>query len=133
MTIHEQIKKDLTLAMKAKDDEKKNALRVLMGEFSRGDKKELSDDEVIGVIRKLVKAERETLGLSGGSGDNRYIDVLEAYLPDMASEAEIREWIAGNIDFSSYKNKMQAMKDIMNHFGARADGNQVKTILASLP
>jgi len=132
MTIHEQIKKDLMQAMKEKDEEKKNTLRVLMGEFARSDKKELSDDEVVGVIKKLVKSERETLGLSGGTGDNRYIEILEAYLPSMATEADIRVFIAEHIDFASYKNKMQAMKDIMNHFGARADGNQVKGVLMSL-
>ncbi|RJP93744.1 MAG: hypothetical protein C4518_06065 [Desulfobacteraceae bacterium] len=129
MSIHEKIKKDLMLAMKEKDEEKKNALRVMMGEFARADKKELSDDEVIGVAKKLIKSERETLGLSGGQGDNRYIEILETYLPKMASDDEIWEWVAKHIDFASYKNKMQAMKDIMNHFGARADGNQVKNIL----
>lgn len=132
MGIQEQIKKDLTLAMKEKDEEKKNTLRVLMGEFARGEKKELSDAEAVAVIKKLVKSERETLGLSGGAGDNRYIQILESYLPSMASEADIRAWIEEHIDFSAYKNKMQAMKDIMGHFGARADGNQVKAVLMSL-
>jgi len=132
MTLHEQIKKDLMLAMKEKDEGKKNTLRVLMGEFARSDKKELSDDEVINVIKKLVKSERETLRLSGAQNDNRYIEILEAYLPKMATDADIRAFIAEHIDFASYKNKMQAMKDIMNHFEARADGNQVKTILMSL-
>ncbi|MDA8404819.1 MAG: GatB/YqeY domain-containing protein [Desulfobacteraceae bacterium] len=132
MTIHEQIKKDLMLAMKEKDEEKKNTLRVLMGEFARSDKKSLFDDEVTGVIKKLIKSERETIGLSGEKGDNRYIEILETYLPRMATDADIRAWIAQHIDFASYKNKMQAMKDIMNHFGAKADGNQVKAILMSL-
>ena len=132
MTIHEQIKKDLMQAMKEKDEEKKNTLRVLMGEFARSDKKELSDDEVVGVVKKLVKSERETLGLSGAQKDNRYIEILETYLPKMATDDDVRAWIAEHIDFSAYKNKMQAMKDIMSHFGAMADGNQVKAILMSL-
>lgn len=132
MTIHEQIKKDLMLAMKEKDEEKKSTLRILMGEFARSDKKALSDDEVVGVVKKLVKSERETLGLSGAQKDNRYIEILETYLPKMATDDDIRAWIAEHIDFSTYKNKMQAMKDIMNHFGALADGNQVKAILMSL-
>ncbi|MFZ2807546.1 MAG: GatB/YqeY domain-containing protein [Desulfosalsimonadaceae bacterium] len=132
MTIHEQIKKDLMLAMKEKDEEKKSTLRILMGEFARSDKKALSDDEVIGVVKKLVKSERETLGLFGEQKDNRYIEILETYLPKMATDDDIKAWIAANIDFSAYKNKMQAMKDIMSHFGALADGNQVKAILMSL-
>ena len=132
MTIQEQIKKDLMQAMKAKDEEKKSTLRVIMGEFARGEKKELSDDEAVKVIKKLVKSERETLEQSGKQGDNRYIEILESYMPKMATDDDIVRWIAANIDFSNYKNKMQAMRDIMTHFGPSADGNRVKEILQKL-
>ena len=37
-----------------------------------------------------------------------------------------------NIDFSQYKNKMQAMGLIMQHFGAGADGNRVKAVLQDM-
>ena len=129
MTIQEQIKQDLTAAMKAKDEEKKNALRIIMGEFSRGEKKTLSDDEAVKLIKKLVKSERETLEQSGMTAANRYIEILESYLPQMADDDEIVRWITENINFADYKNKMQAMRDIMAHFGSGADGNQVKVIL----
>ena len=129
MTIQEQIKKDLMSAMKAKDEEKKNALRIIMGEFSRGEKKVLPDDEAIKLIKKLVKSERETLEQSGKTPANRYIEILESYLPKMAGSEEIVRWITENINFADYKNKMQAMRDIMAHFGSGADGNQVKEIL----
>ncbi len=128
MTIQEQIKKDLTGAMKAKDEKKKNALRVVMGEFGRTDKKEVSDEDAVRVLRKLIKSEQEVLEKKGET-ESRYIQILEGYLPDMASEEEIRAWIDANIDFSEYKNKMQAMRPIMTHFGSRADGNLVKTVL----
>jgi len=36
------MKKDLSTAIKAKDEKKKDALRVILGEFGRMDKKELS-------------------------------------------------------------------------------------------
>lgn len=132
MSIQEQIKKELLQAMKDKDDEKKSALRVIMGEFGRGEKKELSDDEAVKVIKKLIKSERETLEQSGKTGDNRYIQILESYLPKMASEEDITRWVRENIDFANYKNKMQAMRDIMAHFGSAADGSQVKEILQKL-
>ncbi len=132
MTVQEQIKKDLMLAMKEKDEEKKSALRIIMGEFGRGEKKELTDDDVVKVLKKLVKSERETLEQTGKQGDNRYIEILESYLPKMAADEDIRGWIDQNIDFSKYKNKMQAMRDIMAHFGSAADGNRVKEILQSL-
>ncbi len=132
MSIHEQIKKDLTTAMKAKDEERKSALRVILGEFARGDAKSLSDDEAVKILRKLVKSEQETLSRSGKSeSDSAYLQIVSSYLPDIADDDEIRQWIVGNIDFSKYKNKMQAMRDIMAHFGSRADGARVKMILES--
>jgi len=132
MTLQEQIKKDLMQAMKDKDDEKKNTLRVVMGEFGRAETKTLSDDAVVKIIKKLIKSERETLTQSGRPADSRYIEILESYLPKMASDNELRQWITGNIDFSQYKNKIQAMKDIMGHFGATADGSRVKKILQDM-
>ena len=128
MSIQEQIKLDLKQAMKEKDEARKSALRVVLGEFARADKKELSDDEVIAVLRKLIKSERETIEKSGG-GDTAFIASLESYLPQMADEAEIRSWIEANVDFSKYKNNMQAMREIMAHFGSRAEGNTVKSVL----
>lgn len=132
MTLQEQIKKDLVQAMKDKDDEKKGTLRVVMGEFARAATKVLSDDEVMKIMKKLVKSERETLEQSGRTGASRYIDILESYLPKSASDDVLCQWIAENIDFSKYKNKMQAMKDIMGHFGSAADGSRVKEILQKM-
>ena len=132
MTLQEQIKKDLMQAMKARDDDKKSTLRIVMGEFARAETKTLSDDDVVKVLKKLAKSERETMERSGQTGDSPYIEILESYLPKMASDDALRQWIADNIDFSKYKNKMQAMKDIMGHFGSAADGSRVKEILQSL-
>lgn len=132
MTIQQQIKIDLMGAMKAKDEDKKSTLRVIMGEFARADVKELSDDEVIKVMRKLIKSEKETLAQKGSDENTVFIQIIETYLPQMASEDEIVAWVRNNIDLSQFKSKMQAMGPIMKHFGARADGNVVKTILQNI-
>jgi uncharacterized protein YqeY len=132
MTLQEQIKKDLAAAMKAKDESKKNALRVIMGEFGRQEGKELDDALVIQIVKKLVKSEKEVLERSGGGQTNAFIEACQAYLPRMADEEEIKAWIADNVDFSQFKNKMQAMRPIMQHFGASVDGNMVKKILSQL-
>ena len=132
MMLQEQIKKDLAAAMKAKDEEKKSILRVIMGEFGRQANKSLPDNEVVGIIKKLIKSEKEVLAQSGKAETNRFIEVAEAYLPKMADENDIKAWIAANVDFAQFKNKMQAMKPIMAHFGAAADGNLVKQILQQM-
>jgi uncharacterized protein YqeY len=131
VTLQEQIKQDLVAAMKAKDETLKSALRVVLGELGRLPEKQLSDDQIIKVIRKLIKAEREVLAQSGGGATSAFITALEAYLPQMASEEEIRSWISANVDFDKFKNKMQAMGQIMQHFGSGADGNTVKQVLAA--
>ena len=129
MTLQERIKKDLLTAMKAKDSEATSALRVIMGEFGRMPSKTLDDTDVVKILKKLYKAEKEVLAKQGHTENTRYIDILDKYLPRSASDAAIETWIKSNIDFTRYGNKMQAMRDIMQHFGSRADGNKVKTIL----
>jgi uncharacterized protein YqeY len=132
MNLQKQIKSDLTAAIKAKDEEKKDTLRVILGEFGRLDKKELSDDEVVKILKKLIKSEKEMLDKKGDETDSIFIRVIENYLPKMATQAEITNWIEQNVDFSEFKNKMQAMGLIMKHFGATADGNAVKKILLQI-
>ncbi|RJQ86897.1 MAG: hypothetical protein C4519_01475 [Desulfobacteraceae bacterium] len=129
MGLQDQIKKDLTSAMKARDEEKKNILRVVMGEFGRQTRKDIPDSEVIQILKKLIKSEKEVLAQTGGPETNQFVEVVEGYLPKQATEEEISAWIDENIDFSQFNNKMQAMKPIMAHFGSSADGNLVKQVL----
>jgi len=131
MTLQQHIQADLKNAMKAKEEARLATVRIILGEFQRQPKKELSDQEVIAIIRKLVKSEEE-IAAKGGKQDLPYLEVLQSYLPKEASEDEIRLWITGNIDFSQFKNKMQAMRPIMAHFAGTVDGNVVKKILNSL-
>ena len=132
MTLQEQIKADLKAAMKNQDVMRKEALRVVIGELGRLSSKEPPDKEVLQVIKKLIKSEKEVLQRRGEAETSPYLEVLESYLPAMASESEIEAWIRANLDLAAYKNKMKAMGDIMRHFGDRADGNAVRQILQKM-
>lgn len=132
MKLQEQIRADLKAAMKAQNTPKKEALRVVIGELGRLPDKDVSDKDVLQVIKKLIKSEKEVLDRQGTVQPSDYLKILEAYLPVMASESEIAAWIQANIDFTAYKNKMQAMGDIMRHFGSNADGNTVKKVLQEM-
>lgn len=132
MSIQETIKADLKNALKEKNEERKSAIRVILGEFSRFEKKELTDDEAIKVLKKLVKSEKETLETKGETEASAFLLTVNSYLPKEATAEEIEAWIRNNIDFSSFKNKMQAMKPVMAHFGSSADGNLIKEILSRL-
>lgn len=130
MTLQEKVQGELKVAMKAKDSDRTWAIRILIGEFGRQTEKVLTDEQVVAIIKKLIKSERELLAAQGKDG-SPFLTIMEEYLPQAASEDEIRAWIITNIDFSTFANRMQAMRPIMNHFGSAADGNLVKKILQS--
>ena len=131
MSLQDKLREELKVSMKARDTERTGALRIIIGEFGRQQVKDLSDEQVIAIIKKLVKSEKELLA-SAGKESSEYLIILEGYLPKQVGEEDVRAWIKDNIDFSTFKNKMQAMRPILAHFGSSADGNIVKQILEGL-
>lgn len=131
MTLQEKIRQDLKTSMKAKTEARTSALRVLIGEFQRQLSKELSDQEVVAIIKKLIKSETETMARTKAT-ESDYLNVLQEYLPIQPSVEEVRAWIAANIDMAQFKNKMQAMRPIMTHFGSSVDGDVVRRILEEI-
>ncbi len=147
MSLLTKMKADLKQAMLSKDNDAKSAIRQVMSEFpkltipitlesgkksSRPKKtEEITDDEVLGIIQGLVKSEKIVLEHSKADS-SPYLEMLSSYLPNMAQRQEIGDWIKANIDFSQFKNAMQAMGPIMKHFGKRADGTLVKELLQEM-
>ncbi len=147
ISLLDKLKKDLKQSMLNKDEAVKSAIRVIMSEFPKitvpitlesGKKttrpkkaEEITNDDIIGIIRGLVKSEKTTLELIKKES-SEYLEVLESYLPKMASKEEIAAWIKENIDFSQFNNAMQAMGTIMKHFGKKADGSVVKAVLTEI-
>ena len=128
MNLQEQLRLDLRISMKNKDIPTRDTIRVIMGDMARSPKKELSDKEVISIIRKLVKNEMEFLESTNNSS-SPFLRAANRYLPTLVTDEVLFKWINDNIDFSLFKNKMQAMKPIMEHFGINVNGNDVKKIL----
>ena len=139
-----KLKADLKQSMLDKDVAARSAIRQIMAEFPKltvpitlesGKKttrlktgEEITDDDILGIIQGLVKSERMVLEAKKEESSD-YLDILQLYLPQMASREEIIAWIKENVDFSAFKNKMQAMGTIMKHFGKQADGKMVNEIL----
>ncbi|MGW8157079.1 MAG: GatB/YqeY domain-containing protein [Desulfoprunum sp.] len=131
MSLQETIQAELKTAIKARDAARTGAVRILIGEFQRQPQKTLTDDQVIAIIKKLIKSEKEFLA-SAKQETSDFLTIMEGYLPRQAGRDEIVAWINSNIDFSTYANKMQAMKPIMAHFGSAVDGKTVKDILRNM-
>ena len=131
MSLQEQFGDELKKAMREKDTDRVGAIRILIGEFQRQREKTLKDEKVIAIVKQLIKSERELLA-AAGKENSEFLAIMEEYLPRQASEEEVKRWIEENIDFSLYKNKMQAMGPVMSHFGSAVDGNIVKKIMQGL-
>lgn len=144
ISLHDKLRTDLKSAMLNKDQEVRNTLRMIISEFPKltvpltlesGKKstrlkkpEEITDDDVIGIIKGLTKSEQTVLEITGQTTSD-YLEILQSYLPQMIDREAITIWISENIDFSQYKNRMQAMGSVMKHFGKLADGKIVNQIL----
>lgn len=140
----QRLKEELKAALRSKDDIRRDTIRQIMAEYPKltipitlesGKKTtrlkqfaEISDDDIVAIVRGLAKSEQTVLEMTGRE-TSKYLEILQEYLPRMADEQTIVAWVRDNIDFSQYANKMQAMGVIMKHFGKTADGKMVNTIL----
>ena len=136
MTLQETLQQDLREAIKNREDEKRDALKVVISELQRQASKILADDVVLRVLKKLEKSELELLEVMGDKEamyvGTPFLKVLRTYIPQLATDAEIMEWIKENVDFSKFKNKMQAVGIVIKHVGATADGDRVKAIVQGM-
>lgn len=132
--VEKLIKNDLVKAIKKGDTNKKMALRMIIGESQRLNKKKdelITDSEMYSIIKGLIKSENILLK-EVGRETSEYKEILSTYMPKQASEAEIREYIA-TVDLSTLKNKMQVIGMTKKHFGAdNVDADLVKNIVIKL-
>lgn len=130
MQLYNQIIQDMHSSLKG-DAALRDVLKVIVGEFQRQATPITSDAEVLKILRKFRNNELETLKLQKAT-ESYFLKIVDSYLPKEATVAEIEAWITENIDWTLYKNKMQAMGTIMKHFENRADGKVVKEVLSKM-
>jgi len=138
MTLQDHIIKDMTAEIgKAKVNTMLQCLRVIVGEMQREKDKELDDNKVISILRKLEKSEIEFIETGGYGQDNtdtesNFLKVVRWYLPKPTTAQEVIDFIYYTIDFSLLKNKMEAIGLVKKHFGEAVDGKMVKQIVMDL-
>jgi len=106
--IRDDINNALKQAMKAKDDRRVSTLRLVNSALKNADidargqgKAPLADDEVLGLLQKMIKQRRESIDLyeKGGRAElaqqeHDEIAIIAAYLPKQMSEDEVKFAIA---------------------------------------
>ncbi len=149
MSLHTQIKDQIKEAMKAKDTVKLGVVRGLVSAFTnelvtlkRTPQDELSDEEVLAVIRRAVKQRKDSIEqfTTGGRMDlvepeQAELAVLETYLPALMSREDVMTAAQAKMAELGVTDKSGAgkfMGALMKDLKGKADGDVVKSVVDEL-
>ncbi|MCU0505917.1 MAG: GatB/YqeY domain-containing protein [Chloroflexi bacterium] len=143
MTLRERLHAEMTDAMRAHDALRRDVLRMAQAAVYSVEKKEhreLSDDEVVGVLTREVKTRRESVEAfrAGGREDlaakeEAEIAILSEFLPEQLSDDEIRALVEEAIaqtGASSARDLGRVMGVLSPRTRGRADGKRVSGMVA---
>lgn len=145
MNTQKQIESDFKEALRAGDDLRKSTLRMVLSsiKLAEVDKKgSLEEPDVLAILQKEIKSRRESI--SDAEQADRAdivaeaeaeITVLEAYLPQPLSQAEIETMAQEAIDevgATSPREMGMVMKALMPRVQGRAEGSQVSQTVRQL-
>ncbi|MYD11560.1 MAG: GatB/YqeY domain-containing protein [Chloroflexi bacterium] len=132
-------------AMRAKDSERRNAIRLLQSAIKQVEidsQTSLDDDGVLDVLRKEAKKRRETIAELEGAGrgqdaanERLELAVTEEFLPRQLSADELRPIVRQAIDeagATSMKEMGSVMKVVMPQVQGLADGRAVSALVREM-
>jgi len=140
MALKEQLRSDLTAAMKARDELRAATLRMALTavtteEVAGKKARVLSDDEVVTVLTREAKKRREAAEAFDNAGRQQLADreraegeVLATYLPAQLSDDELSELVRAAVAESAAadpKAMGQVMKILQPLVAGRAEGGRV--------
>ena len=140
------VRSEMMAAMKAKDNQRKDALSALLTALKNKaiDKREdLTEEEENEVVLKEIKSANETIDTTPADRTDIIdqckfrISVFQEFAPKMMDEAEIKEVINAvlgelGIDTPTGKDKGNIMKNLMPRVKGKADGKLVNQVLGSM-
>ena len=145
MSLFDTIQSDMYAAMKSGDKHKTGTLRVALSTLK--DKKiekreDLTDVEAIKIIQNLVKQRKEAADIYKENGrndlmenENAELEILNAYLPQMMSEVDLRILVQKVVDdtgASSLSDIGKVMPEVMKNSAGKADGKMAQSIVREL-
>jgi len=108
MAIFDEVSKQMTAAMRAKDAPRLAALRGMRAAFQLELKREgaqtLSDDACVAVLRRLAKQRKESIDAfenakraDRADAERAELAVIDSFLPSLADETQTRSWVEAAI------------------------------------
>lgn len=142
MTLLDTLQDEMKVAMRSRDQARLDALRLMVSaiRYALVDSPNLSDEQIIEVLKKEAKKRREAIeayrlaGRDGAVKQEQYeLSLIETYLPKTMSEAEVRELVAGILQAVDSKTSFgQVMQVVMKEMKGQADGGVVSKIVKEL-
>ncbi len=146
MALKKQLQDDMIAAMKAHEDIKVSALRMLKAAVLKfettGERKEATDGDILTIVGKEVKQRRDSIEefKKGNRPDlaekeQKELEVLQAYLPAQMSEEELKKLITETIAAVGAHSKAETgkvMGALMPKIKGRADGGMANRIVLSI-
>ena len=145
MTLHARLEAAVRDAMRAHDTRRTTTLRMALAaahnqRIARG--RELTDEEVTGVVGREVKQRRESIAIYRDAGhDDRAAEeeaeaaILEEFLPEQMTDAEIESLARTAIDETGASGPAdlgKVMGRLSSQTKGRADGRRVSEIVRGL-
>lgn len=141
-----QINQDLMSAVKEKNTDKIDALRLIKSsiqlEETSGTLHELTDEQIIKIIQKLSKQKEETAGMyinahnyNAAQKEANEKKVIDSYLPEMLTEDQLCVIIDDIIrkgGYSSIKEMKMIMANLAENYAGQYDGKLVGKIVKEL-
>lgn len=147
VTLKDQLKADLTEAMKAKDEATRDTLRMVLSAISNaevaGDEAVvLSDDQALAVVRGEAKKRQEAAQIYRDAGRTELADkevaelaVIERYLPAAMSDDDLAKVVAEEVakaagaGATGGKAMGMVVKAVRERVGSQADGSKIAALV----
>lgn len=140
MSLQEQLKSELKTAMLAKDKARVGTIRLLMAEIKQKEvdgRKELSDDEILGVLTKMVKQRKESISQFTAADrqdladkEAAEIEVLQVFMPQPLSDAEVDALIDATLQQLAVTSP-QEMGKVMNALRPQLQGRADMAVVSA--
>ncbi len=145
MSLAKRVRDDIKDAMRAKDTDRRDALRLLSSAIKQieiDERRELSDDDVISLIQKQIKQREDAASqYKNASRDELYdkemleIGIYETYLPTQLSDDELEAKVVEAIkssSASSMKDMGRVMSLLKESLAGRADSKRISSCVKRL-
>jgi len=142
MSLIARIEEELTTAMRARDQERTDALRLTLASLRSAEKevqRPLKEDEELHVLQRERKRRAEAAEAFRGGGreeqaakEERELEIIQEFMPEPVDEDELERIIDDAIaetGATSLRDLGRVMADVMPQVAGRADGSVVSQLV----